>query len=67
MNRSEKLHQNISDYNQVLLEKIEVNKKQIIPGEIFINPGNCIYDTHSFFREDFQYNALQVKIALEMC
>ena len=48
----ENSHQNLSDYNQFLLEKkrFEVNIKQIFSSEKMRNSGNCIYDySHSFF------------------
>ena len=50
---SEKSHQNLSDYNQ-LLKKIEVYQKQIISSEKMRNSDNCIYDyAQSFFGKDF--------------
>ena len=59
MFKSEKLHQNLSDYNQSLFRKrFEVNE-QIFSSENMRNSGNCIYDyTRSFFGEDFESNAL---------
>ena len=52
---SEKSHQNLSDYIQLLFKKIfEVNKEQIFCNEKMRNSGHCIYDyAHSFFGEDF--------------
>ena len=43
-----------------LLEKrFRVNKKNIFSIEKLRNSGNCIYDySHSFFGEDFYFNAL---------
>ena len=42
---SEKSHQNLSDYNQFLIEyKIEVDQKQIFSSEKIRNSGNYIYD-----------------------
>ena len=51
---SEKSHQNLSDYNQFSLKKIEVNQNQNFSSEKMRNLGNCIYDyTHSFIGEYF--------------
>ena len=45
MMASEKLNQNLSDYNQFLLKKrFEDNKKQIFSSEKMRNSGNCVYD-----------------------
>ena len=50
---SEKSHQNLSDYNQLLVKKrFEVNKKHIFSSEKIRNSG--IYDyAHAFFGEYF--------------
>ena len=60
MNASEKSHQILSNYKQFIFKKrFEVNKRQIFASEKMINSGNYIYDyAHSFFVEDFQFNAL---------
>ena len=52
---SEKGHENLSDYNQILFrQRIEVNKKQIFSGKKIKNSGNGNYDyAHSCFGEDF--------------
>ena len=53
MHESEKSHQYLSEYNQFLLKKIEVNKKQIFSREKMRSLGNCMYDyAHSFFGKD---------------
>ena len=54
---SKKYHQIVSDYNQFLFKKrFEVNKKT---SENMRNSGNLISEyAHSFFGEDFKYNAL---------
>ena len=51
---SEKSHQNLSDYNQVLLkQRKKKNKKQIFSSEKMRNSDNCSYDyVHSFFGEN---------------
>ena len=50
---SGKLHENLSDYYQFLLnEDFKLIKKNY--SEKMRNSGNCIYDyAHWFFREDF--------------
>ena len=52
---SEKSHQNLSDFNLFLFEKIfEVYKKQMFSSVKKRNSGNCIYDyAQSFFGKDF--------------
>ena len=52
---SEKPHQNLSDYNQLLIKtNFRLIKKQIFSSEKLRNSGNCIYDyAHSFYGEDF--------------
>ena len=52
---SEKLHQNISDYNQFLFKKVLKSIKiRFFSTEKIRNSDNCIYDhAHSFFGEDF--------------
>ena len=55
---SEKLYQNLSDYNQFLFKKrLKLNEKQIFPSGKMRNSGNCIYDyaqkRQSFFGVDF--------------
>ena len=43
MTASEKFHQNISDYNQLLFKKrFEVNKKKIFPSENMRNSGSSL-------------------------
>ena len=52
---SEKSHQNLSNYNQLLfIKRFEVKKKQTYSSKRICNSGNYIYDyAHSFFAEDF--------------
>ena len=51
---SEKSHQNLPDYNQFLLKKIELDQQQIFSSEKIRNSAYCIYNySRSFFREDF--------------
>ena len=60
MDALEKSHQNLSDYNQILLKNIfQVDKKQIFSSEKIRNSGKCIDDyAYSFFGEDFKSNTL---------
>ena len=48
---SEKSHENLSDYNQLLFKKrFEVNIKPIFTNEKMRNSDNCVYNyAHSFF------------------
>ena len=51
---SKKSHPNLSDYIQLLIKKIEFNKKKIISSENLRNSGNYNYDyVHPFFENEF--------------